>query len=74
MQSHVTQTNHGPFIVTAFVVEFGNVGYPTEVMIASEVSACLVFLSSSLNPVLYCWRIKDVKQEVKNIIRQCLCC
>ena len=65
---------YGPFIVTAFVVEFGNVGYPTEVMIASEVSACLVFLSSSLNPVLYCWRIKDVRQEVKNTIRQCLCC
>ena len=65
---------YGPFIVIACVVEFGNVGYPTEVMIAGEVSLCLIFLNSSLNPVLYCWRIKDVRQEVKNIIRKCLFC
>ena len=65
---------YGPFIVIAFVVEFGNVGYSTEVMIAREVFVSLLFLNSSLNPVLYCWRIKDVRQEVKNIIRKCLCC
>ena len=65
---------YGPYIVMAFLWQFGNVGYSTEVMIASEVSACLFFLNSSLNPVLYCWRIKDVRQEVKNTIRQCLCC
>ena len=65
---------YGPYILMAFLRQFGSVGYSTEVMIASEVSACLFFLNSSLNPVLYCWRIKDVRQEVKNIIRQCLCC
>ena len=65
---------YGPNIVMAFLWHFGNVGYSTEVMIASEVSACLFFLNSSLNPVLYCWRIKDVRQEVKNTIRKCLCC
>ena len=65
---------YGPHIVMVFLWQFGNVGYSTEVMIANEVSACLFFLNSSLNPVLYSWRIKDVRQEVKNIIRQCLCC
>ena len=33
----------------------------------------LVFLSSSLNPLLYCWKIKDVRQAVKVIVRQVLC-
>ena len=65
---------YGPHIVMAFLRHFGNIGYSTEVMIAVGVSACLVFLNSSLNPVLYCWRIKDVRQEVKNTIRKCLCC
>ena len=65
---------YGAFIVVVFVVEFGNVGYSTEVTIAVEVSLCLLFLNSSLNPVLYCWRIKDVRQQVKNTIRKCLCC
>lgn len=33
----------------------------------------LVFLSSSLNPLLYCWKIKDVRQAVKVTVRQVLC-
>ena len=65
---------YGPNIVMVFVVEFGNVGYSTEVGIAYAVFLCLFFLNSSLNPVFYCWRIKDVRQEVKNTIRKCLCC
>ena len=63
-----------PFIVMAFVRHFGNIDYSTEIRITSEVFYCLFFINSSLNPVLYCWRIKDVRQEVKNIIRKCLCC
>ena len=65
---------YGPYIVMAFLLNFGSVGYSTEVWIAYAVSLCLFFLNSSLNPVLYCWRIKDVRQEVKNTIRKCLCC
>ena len=33
----------------------------------------LVYLNSSLNPILYCWKIRQVKQTVKGTIRQ-LCC
>lgn len=33
----------------------------------------LVFLNSSLNPLLYCWRIREVRQAVKMTIRQVLC-
>ena len=29
-----------------------------------------VFLNSSINPILYCWRIREVKKEVKNILKQ----
>ena len=65
---------YGPYIVMVFLLHFGNTDYSTEVTIADEVSFCLFFLNSSLNPVLYCWRIKDVRQEVKNTIRKCLCC
>ena len=65
---------YGPYIVIALLRHFGTVGYSTEVIVTDVVSVCLFFLNSSLNPVLYCWRIKDVRQEVKNIIRKCLCC
>ena len=65
---------YGPNIVMLFLLHFGNIDYSTEIRITNEVFGCLFFLNSSLNPVLYCWKIKDVRQEVKNIIRKCLCC
>ena len=65
---------YGPNIVMAFLWRFRIIDYSTESMIADDVFLCLIFLNSSLNPVLYCWRIKDVRQEVKNTIRKCLCC
>ena len=35
---------------------------------------CLLFINSSLNPILYCWKIREVKQAVKDTIRQLNCC
>ena len=34
----------------------------------------LLYLNSSLNPILYCWKIREVKQEVKDAITQLNCC
>ena len=37
-------------------------------------TSTLVFLNSSLNPILYCWKLDEVRQTVNNAIRQiCLC-
>ena len=36
-------------------------------------AATLLFLNSSLNPILYCWKIKEVRQAAKNTIRQLVC-
>ena len=33
----------------------------------------LVYLNSSLNPVLYCWKISEVRRVVKEIIRNVFC-
>ena len=33
----------------------------------------LLFLNSSLNPILYCWKIDEVRQAMKETIRQILC-
>ena len=34
----------------------------------------LLFLNSSLNPFLYCWRIKEIRQAVKATIRRFCAC
>ena len=33
-------------------------------------TATLVYLNSSLNPLLYCWKISEVRQAVKETLRQ----
>ncbi|XP_078385049.1 adenosine receptor A3-like [Oculina patagonica] len=36
-------------------------------------TSTLVFLNSTLNPILYCWKIREVKQAVKGTIIQLYC-
>ena len=36
---------------------------------ALDVTFSFLFLNSSLNPILYCWKIKDVRQAVKDTIK-----
>ncbi|XP_078342460.1 melanocyte-stimulating hormone receptor-like [Oculina patagonica] len=38
-----------------------------------SVTASLVFLNSTLNPFLYCWKIREVRQAVKRTIKQFIC-
>ena len=41
--------------------------------VVREFMATLIFLNSSLNPILYCWKISGVREAVKNTIRQLWC-
>ena len=41
------------------------------VIIGFRYTATLVFLNSSLNPFLYCWKIREVTQAVKDTLTQC---
>ena len=48
----------------------------SSVFLAWCFAATLVFLNSSLNPILYCRRIREVRQAVRDTVRQlyCSCC
>ena len=46
----------------------------TSAYLASHFTLNLLYLNSSLNPILYCWKIDEVRQAVKGTIRQVLCC
>ena len=48
-------------------------GLPFSVYLARQYTGTLLYLNSSLNPLLYCWKIREVRQAVKDTIRQ-LCC
>ncbi|XP_073247350.1 melanocortin receptor 5-like [Porites lutea] len=48
-------------------------GMPLSMYLARELAASMVLLNSSLNPLLYCWKIREVRQAVKETLTQ-LCC
>ena len=63
-----------PYNLLGFLRLFDKLSYSTEASILWELFVTLLYLNSSLNPVLYCWRIRDVRQEVKNMIRKIFRC
>ena len=63
-----------PYILLAFLTLFPKLPFSTKLYITTQSFVTLVYLNSSLNPALYCWRIRDVRQEVKNMIRKIFCC
>ena len=46
----------------------------SSVSLAISYTFTLVFLNSSLNPILYCWKIDEMRQATKDTIRKVLCC
>ena len=48
-------------------------GMNSSVYYAAQLTVTLVFLNSSLNPILYCWKIGEVREAVKNTLRQRFC-
>ena len=45
----------------------------SSVCLAWSYLSTLVLINSSLNPIIYCWKIDEVRQAVKETIRQVLC-
>ena len=46
---------------------------PSSLFVVRLFAIVLTHLNSSLNPILYCWKIRPVRQAVKATIRQVLC-
>ena len=43
--------------------------YTIKIQIAYDFSGTVIFVNSFINPVVYCWRIREIKKAVKNILR-----
>lgn len=49
------------------------VGYSAAVKIAYESGATIVYLNSTLNPILFCFRVPDIRREVKKFLDRTDC-
>ena len=57
-----------PFYCTLLAKEIFNWPSPT-LKVFYKYSSTLMFINSSLNPVIYCWRMRDIRQSIKDILR-----
>ena len=56
-----------PVFVVMLIETF--TGVTKTMMIAFNLVVTLVFINSLLNPVVYCWRIREIRRAVKNELR-----
>ena len=62
-----------PIGVSGIAIASNNT-YSSHLIVNWEVALVLVYFNSALNPVLYCWRISEMRQAVQLTISQVLCC
>ena len=66
-----------PFALVNMVIvvstDYPQSAMPTSLFVIRSFAIVLTYLNSSLNPILYCWKITPVRQEVKATIRRVLC-
>ena len=65
-------------LIVCYLPRVVSVYLSTEPSLLNVVATCytitLLFLNSSLNPILYCWKIDEARQAMKETIRQILSC
>ena len=57
---------YGPWVFLAILFVFGGM----ENYVAWVITTALVHVNSTLNPILYCWKIGEVRQAVKATVKQ----
>ena len=60
-----------PFIAVV-VVESIN-GVTKSVQLAYDMAATVVFINSSVNPVIYCWRMAQIRRAIKSYFKNLTC-
>ena len=48
-------------------------GLSPPLYLARQAALTLILLNSSLNPILYCWKMRDVRKQVKDTVRKFFC-
>lgn len=56
-----------PYLCTVAVIEAKGVTFASR--LAYELTATLIFVNSSLNPLIYCWRLREINDAVRQTLR-----
>ena len=56
-----------PYLCTVAVIEAKGITSATR--LSYELGATLIFVNSSLNPLIYCWRLREINEAVRQMLR-----
>ena len=59
-----------PYLVVYVISSF----YSINDFLARSLASTIVFTNSSLNPFLYCWRLREIREVVLRTCRRLVCC
>ena len=59
-----------PYLVVYVISSF----YSINDFLARSLASTIVFTNSSLNPFLYCWRLREIRKVVLRTLRKLVCC
>ena len=62
-----------PYIILPFALRETQGKVSSGFILALQFGGTLLYFNSSLNPILYCWKIREVRQAVKDTVRQFFC-
>ena len=65
---------YAPYTIMQLTLWKREIDYSPAFTATEQFAEFLFHLNSSLNPILFCWRIGDVRKEVKKTIRKVCCC
>ena len=63
-----------PFIIFFMLSASKKIPAGASRIVCLRIVVSITYLNSSLNPILYCWKIREVRKVVKDTIRQLNCC
>ena len=63
-----------PFIIVFMLSASKTIPAGASRIVCLRIAVSIIYLNSSLNPILYCWKIREVRKVVKDTIRQLICC
>lgn len=64
-------TCYPPYEITDIIYNLKDL--TPSVFLAAQCGIILIYLNSALNPILYCWKIAEVRQAVKGTLRKWCC-
>lgn len=59
-----------PYLCTVAVIETKGLTFASR--LSYELTATLIFVNSSLNPLIYCWRLREINDAVRQTLRSLL--